>query len=84
MLNLVTDRDAHPLPRIIDILHRQGEFEIWFKLDLVEGFHQIPLQGEHRDFRCITSGKGVFQLTVLVMGLKNAGETIPTNDGLGF
>jgi len=28
MLNLVTDCDVHPLPRIIDILHRQGKFKI--------------------------------------------------------
>jgi len=33
MLNLVTDRDAHPLPKITDILHRQGKFEILSKLD---------------------------------------------------
>jgi len=73
MLNLVTDRDTHPLPRTIDILHRQGKFKIWSKLDLVDGFREMPLQREHRHFTCITTPKGVFQWTVLVMGIKNAG-----------
>ena len=43
-LNAVTEKDAHPLPRIIDILHRQGKHKIWSKLDLVDGYHQVPLK----------------------------------------
>jgi len=74
MLNLVTDRDAHPLPRIMDILHLQGKFKIWSKLDLVDGFHEMPFKGEHRNFTCTTTPKGVFEWTNLVMGLKNAGD----------
>jgi len=52
MLNLVTDRNAHPFSRIIDILHPQGKFQIWSKRDLVDCFHQLPLKGEHRHFTC--------------------------------
>jgi len=72
MFNLVIDRDAHPLPRIIDIFHRQGKCEIRSKLDLVDGFHQMPLKKEHRHFTCTTTPKVGFQWTVLIMGLKNA------------
>jgi len=73
MLNLVTDRDAHPFLRIFDILHSQGKFENLSKLHLVDGFHQMPLKAAHRHFTCTTTPKGVFQWTVLVIGLMNAG-----------
>jgi len=49
------------------------KIKIWSKLDLVDGFHQIPLKGDHRHFTCTPTPKGVFQWTVLVMGLRNAG-----------
>jgi len=80
MLNLVTDRDAHPLPTIMHILHCQWKCEICSKLYLDDGFHQMPLKGEHRHFKCTITSKGVFQWTVLVMGCRG---TIPTNDGMG-
>jgi len=73
MLNLVTDRDAHPFPRMALILHRQGKFIIRAKLDLANGFHQRPLKTEQFHFTCTTTIKGVFQWIILVMGLKNPG-----------
>ena len=42
-LNEATITDAHPLPRITDILQRQGRFKIWSVLDMKDGFHQVPL-----------------------------------------
>ena len=74
LLNAHTEKDAHPLPRIIDILHQQGQFKIWSKLDLVDGYHQMPLKKEHQHFTCTTTPRGVMKWKVLVMGLKNAGS----------
>jgi hypothetical protein len=74
LLNQETSKDAHPLPRIIDILHRQGKCKIWSKLDLADGYHQMPLKEEHRHFTCSTTPFGVLEWKVLVMGLKNAGS----------
>ena len=34
--------DAHPLPRIDEIMVRQGKSEIFSALDLKDAFHQIP------------------------------------------
>ena len=73
-LNAVTEKDGHPLPRIIDSLHRQGQFKNWSKMDLVDGYHQMPLRKEHQHFTCSTTPLGVVQWKVLVMGLKNAGS----------
>ena len=43
-LNEATENDAHPLPRIEEILQRQGKFKIWSVLDMKDGYHQVPLK----------------------------------------
>ena len=71
--NEATEKDGHPLPRIGDMVHRQGKNQIWSVLDLVDGFHQMPLKREHRFITCMSTPRGTQQWTVVVMGLKNAG-----------
>ena len=44
--NTETVKDGHPLPRIHDIVQRQGQNKVWTTLDLVDGFHQMPLKKE--------------------------------------
>ena len=70
-LNDATEVDAHPLPRIGEILQRQGQFKIWSVLDMKDGYHQVPLKMEHRDLTCMSTPRGVMRWKVLVMGLKN-------------
>ena len=72
-LNDATVVDAHPLPRIEDILQRQSRYKVWTVLDMKDGYHQIPLKKEHRHLTCMSTPKGTYQWTVLVMGLKNGG-----------
>ena len=71
-LNDATVVDGHPLPRIEDILHRQGKHKMWTVLDLKDGFHQIPIKPECRHFTCMSTPDGVYQWKVLPMGLTNA------------
>ena len=47
---------------------------MWTVLDLVDGFHQMPLKKEHRHITCMSTPRGTMQWTVNVMGLKNAGS----------
>ena len=70
-LNDATEVDAHPLPRIEDILQRQGNFKIWSVLDMKDGYHQVPLKEEHRDLTCMSTPRGTMRWKVLVMGLRN-------------
>jgi hypothetical protein len=72
--NEATLKDGHPLPRIGDIVQRQGKYRVWTTMDLVDGFHQMPMKREHRPITCMSTPSGVKQWTVLVMGLKNAGS----------
>ena len=70
-LNAATETDAHPLPRIEEILQRQGIFKIWSVLDMKDGYHQVPLKKEHRNLTCMSTPLGTMRWKVLVMGLKN-------------
>ena len=70
--NAATVKDGHPLPRINDMVHRQGKNAVWTVLDLVDGFHQMPLRKDHRHITCMSTPRGSMQWTVQVMGLKNA------------
>ena len=46
--NEATINDSYPLPRIDDILERQGRRAILTVLDLKSAYHQVPLLPEHR------------------------------------
>jgi hypothetical protein len=55
------------------MVQRQGKIFIWTVLDLVDGFHQMPMKVEHRPITCMSTPRGTQQWRVQVMGLKNAG-----------
>jgi hypothetical protein len=71
-LNAATVDDAHPLPRIEEVLQRQGRHRMWSVLDLRDGFHQVPLKEESRNYTCMSTPRGTMRWKVLVMGLKNS------------
>ena len=70
-LNAATEVDSHPLPRIEEVLQRQGKFKMWSVVDMKDGYHQVPLKPEHRDLTCMSTPRGTYRWKVLVMGLKN-------------
>ena len=72
-VNENTEDDAHPLPRIDEMVQRQSEYRMWSSLDCKDGYHQMPLKTEHRHITCMSTPKGTYQWRVQVMGLKNAG-----------
>jgi hypothetical protein len=72
-VNENTEDDAHPLPRIDEMVQRQSEYSMWSSLDCKDGYHQMPLKKEHRHITCMSTPKGIYQWKVQVMGLKNAG-----------
>ena len=55
-----TEDDAHPLPRIEDILQKQGNCKIWSVIDLKDGYYQMPLQTEHRHIPCMSTPTGSY------------------------
>ena len=43
-VNENTEDDAHPLPRIDEMVQRQSEYSMWSSLDCKDGYHQMPLK----------------------------------------
>ena len=64
-LNEATIDDAHPLPKIEEILQRQGSYQMWSVMDLKSGYHQMPLKREHRPLTCMSTPRGTKQWRVL-------------------
>ena len=70
--NSQTLRCNYPLPRIDDILIKQGACHIFSIVDLKQAFHQQPLHPDSRHITCIHTPFGIYQWRVNVMGLTNA------------
>ena len=75
-LNAATIKDAHPLPRIddlLDALHRAR----WFStLDLKSGYWQVPIQERDKEKTAFRTSSGqLFEFNQVLFGLCNAPAT---------
>lgn len=71
-LNNVTVGDAYNLPNITEILDQLGHSVYFTILDLVSGFHQIPMRKEDIPKTAFTTPSGHWEFTRMPFGLKNA------------
>ena len=75
-LNDVTVKDAHPLPRIDDILEALKGAKIFSTLDLKSGYWQVPIKEEHKSNTAFRTSSGqLFKFNRLLFGLCNAPAT---------
>lgn len=71
-LNSNTVTDSWPLPRIDELLARLNGAKVFSKLDLRDGYHQIPVAEHDRYKTAIATRYGSFEFTVMTFGFKNA------------
>ena len=79
-LNALTVDDSYPLPRLETLLHRSGHANVFSKIDLASGFHQIALETPSRPATAFRLPEPVYgcthwEWTVMPFGLKNAPPT---------
>ena len=79
-LNKVTLPDASPLPRIDDLLANVARSKVFSKIDLKQGYNQIPIERESIPLTAFVTpilirGANHFEWTVLPFGLMNAPPT---------
>ncbi len=73
-LNLRTKRDSYDIPRVETLIECLKDAKYFACLDLICGYHQIPVAEEHRERTAFNTPCGFFQMRKMPMGLKNAGS----------
>ena len=73
-LNVATRDDRYPLPHIHDFNSRLAGATFFSVMDLVRGFHQIPMAEEDSPKTAIITPFGLFEFLRMLFGLKNAAQ----------
>jgi len=75
MLNKQTIKNKYPLPRIDDLLERLHGSTVWSKMDLAQGYYQVRIREQDIPKTAFRTRYGLYEFTVLGMGLCNAPAT---------
>ncbi len=86
-LNLVTTPDKYPLPNMQDFSNGLHGCALFSKIDLVKGYHRIPVATEDIPKTAIMTPFGLFKYLFSPFGLSKAAQTFQrmmdrTTDGL--
>lgn len=70
-LNQLTQKDAIPLPRTVDVFKALGGAQWFSSLDLASGYWQMQVKEEDRPKTAFSTHRGQFQWRVMPFGLTN-------------
>ena len=74
-LNTKTKFDAHPMPRIDDLLDNIGQTKYLTTLDLMKGYWQVQMDERDKENTAFMSPLGLLQFTTMPFGLSGAPAT---------
>ncbi|XP_061887077.1 uncharacterized protein LOC133638459 isoform X5 [Entelurus aequoreus] len=74
-LNNITTHDRYPIPHIQDSSARLAGAAIFSKVDLVRGYHQVPVRAEDVPKTAVVTPFGLFEFLHMSFGLKGAAQT---------
>ena len=74
-LNERTSHDAYPIPHIHDFAAGLSGCTVFSKVDLMKGYHQIPVRAEDVPKTAIAMPFGLFEFLRMPFGLKTAAQT---------
>ena len=71
-LNAVINCEAHPIPRMDDILDSLNGAKMFTTLDLRSGYHQVPMDPDDKPKTAFATSGSLFQFTRMPFGLNSA------------
>ena len=74
-LNAATLSDRYPIPHIQDFSARLERAKIFSKIDLIRGYHQVPVAEIDILKTAIITPLGLYEFCRMPSGLKNAAQT---------
>ena len=74
-LNNVTRPDPYPLPNICDFTNNLKRCTVFSKIDLVKGYHRVPMSDADICKNAIVTLFGLFEFLTMPFGLKNRART---------
>ncbi len=74
-LNQITRNDAHPLPRVDDLLDSFRNAKYFTTLDLKSGYWQIPVHPDDREKTAFVTHGGLYEFNRMPFGLATAPAT---------
>ena len=74
-LNAITQPDCYPLPLLTDFAGNLAGCSVFLKIDLVKGYHQIPVKPSDIPKTAVTTPFGCFEYLRMPFGLRNAAQT---------
>ena len=74
-LNNITTPHRYPLPNMQDLNSCLAGCKVFSKLDLVKGYHQVPVAAADIPKTAIVTPFGLFEYLFMPFGLKNASQS---------
>ena len=79
-LNHQTKKDVYSLPRIDYLLDKLAKAKYLSAIDLVSGYHRIAMSPEDIEKTAFVTRYGIYEYTVLPLGLCNAPQYVSMFD----
>ena len=72
--NTAIKREKHPIPTVDEIMESMSGAVKYSKIDLKDGYHQIPLEKSSRSITTFITHRGLFRYKRLPFGINSASE----------